>query len=439
MASQPPPPGLPPDEIPRRAPWKAIAALVGAVGVAAAIVVFLSPKDEPPPPADPAPVEDPRPVRAPSVPAPARSTPAAAPSSSDIAAQKLFAQAEAVERSGDPEKSMQAWREVFTKHPGTSYARQAETRYRTANDALVASLERDFETARKGAASLASAGRYAAAIEALRAYQKEQPREALRQRADAEIASLENHSRAVFNEAVRAAQALTKEGKVDEAIALFEAPAKGGIPEVASRSAAALADLRKLAEESRKVSDAKQSEESRRALREKVAPKVLAAVRARRYEEALRELDQAGTDPAVAEERAAVLSAAQFWEAFLKAARAHASQETTVLLEGNRRLSGKLISVTAERITLEGPAGSAEAPLDKIHGDQVVAWTLGKTLPTGEGASYVKAALFFFCEGNDDVARLYFATALEKGADLTQPERVFRSGFLRAAATPAKK
>ena len=437
MASHPPPPGLPPDETPRRAPWKPIAALGGAVAVAVAIIVFLSPKDAPPSPADPAPIEDPRPARPTSAVAPARTS--SAPPTSDAGAQKLFAQAEAVERSGDPEKSMKAWREVFTKHPGTSYARQAETRYRAAHDALAASLEREFETARKGAAAHASAGRYAAAIEALRAYQKEQPREALRQRADVEIASLENHSRAVFNEAVRAAQALTKEGKVDEAIALFETPAKGGIPEVAARSAAAIADLRKLAEESARVTDAKKSEETRRALREKVAPKVLAAVRARRYEEALRELDAAGNDPAVLEERAAVLSASQFWDAFLKAARARTAQETSVLLDGNRRMSGKLTSVTADRITLEGPGGSAEAPLDKVHSDQVVAWTLGKTLPTSDAATYVKAALFFFCEGNDEVARLYFATALEKGADLAQPERVFRSGFLRAVTAPAKK
>ena len=421
----------PTEAIPRRTPWLAIGGLGAAVAVAVAIVVLLSPKDEP------APAALPEPPPAPRAAAP-RAAPAAAPvpARDDSAAQKLFARAEATERSspGDYEKAMKAWREVFAAHPGTAWAKRAEEKYRAASEALATFLEREFESARKGASALAAAGHFADAIEAVRAYQKEQPREDLRRRADAEIASLENQSRAAYNEAVREAQQLVKAGKVDEAAALLEIPAKGGIPEVAARGEAALAELRKLGGEARKALETGRTEEARRALREKAAPRMLAAVRARRYEEALRELDPAAPDPAVAEERAAIVAASQFWEAFLKAARGRTGQETALLLDGGGRLSGKLISVTTDRITLEGPAGTADAPLDKVHADQVVAWTIGKTLPSDDAATCVKAALFFFCEGNDEVARLYLATALEKGADIAPAERVFRSGFLRSAS-----
>jgi hypothetical protein len=328
---------------------------------------------------------------------------------------------------------MQAWKDVFAKHPGTPQARRAEEKYRAASDALAAGLDREFESARRAAEAFAKDGRYAEAVESISAWRKGQSREALLRRADAEVAALENRSRAAYNEAVRAAQERVKAGKPGEAIALLEAPAKGGIPEVAAPSAAAIAELRALAAEATRADEARRLDEARRELREKAAPRALASARARRYEEALREFDPASPDPAVAEEREAIGLAAQFWEAFLKAARARTGHETSLLLDGGRRLSGKLAAVTAERLLLDGPAGAAEAPLDKVHPDQVVAWTVGRTLSADDAATYVKAALFFFCEGNDDTARLYLATALEKGADLAKPERVFRSGFLRAA------
>ena len=44
------------------------------------------------------------------------------------------------------------------------------------------------------------------------------------------------------------------------------------------------------------------------------------------------------------------------------------------------------------------------------------------------------AALFFFLDGRDDLARSYLATAKEMGADIREPERVFREGLLRSVA-----
>ncbi|MBI3854996.1 MAG: hypothetical protein HY293_04815 [Planctomycetes bacterium] len=87
---------------------------------------------------------------------------------------------------------------------------------------------------------------------------------------------------------------------------------------------------------------------------------------------------------------------------------------------------------------LETGDGTAEAPLDKLHADLLVGWTLGRSLPAEEALSYVKAALFFFCEGRDDLAKLYLATAREMNGRVDEAERVFREGFLRAAMSVKK-
>jgi hypothetical protein len=327
---------------------------------------------------------------------------------------------------------MAAWREVFAAHPGTAAARLAEERYRAAGEALQRLRDREFESVRKAARARAAAGHFVDAIEAVRAEAKD-PR-----LAEVEIAALENQSRAAFNDAVREARKLAREGKAAEAALLFEAPAKGGIPEVAERSRAAIADLRKLAEEGRRAADGRRAEGAHREFREKGAPGILASVRARAYPAALRDLDPAAADPAirdaVAEEREAVSRAAEFWEGFLKAARARTGQEVSILLRDATRLSGRLVAVRDDRIDLEAPPGISGVPFEKIHADQVVAWTIGKTLPAAEASTPLKAALFFFCEGNDDAARLYLATALERGAAIEAAERVIREGFLRAAA-----
>jgi len=68
----------------------------------------------------------------------------------------------------------------------------------------------------------------------------------------------------------------------------------------------------------------------------------------------------------------------------------------------------------------------------------LVGWTLGRSLPAEDPVSYVKAALFFFCDGRDDLARLYLATARELRGPADPAEKSFREGFLRAA-TALKK
>jgi hypothetical protein len=79
-----------------------------------------------------------------------------------------------------------------------------------------------------------------------------------------------------------------------------------------------------------------------------------------------------------------------------------------------------------------------EAPLDRLHADLLVGWTIGKTLQAEDGVTYVKAALFFFCEGRDDLARLYLATARELNGPVAPAEKMFREGYLRAAAAVKK-
>ncbi len=421
----------PPPEPARRGPWLALGALAAAAGMAVAIVVLFSPEDGVPPPPEPPP-EAPRPASR----RPAAAVPPSAAPKNDAAAQAAFARAEAVERArpGDYEAAMAAWREVAAGHPGTPWARKAEDRRRAAGEALATYLEREFESARKGAAALAAAGHFADAVEAIRAYRKEQAREALRARADAEIASLENQSRAAYNEAVRDAQERAKAGRFEEAFSLLGLPAEGGIPEVAARSAAGLAELRALAAQAASAEEARRIEEARRTLRDRVAGRVLPAVRARRYEEALRELGPASAHPAVAEEREAILAASRFWEAFLKAARDRAGRPAALLLADGRRVSGKLAAVGADRISLDGPAGPVEAPLGKVRADQVAAWTIGTALSAVEAATQLQAALFYFCEGDDEAARIHLATARERGGDIGAAERVFRSGLLREAS-----
>jgi hypothetical protein len=128
-----------------------------------------------------------------------------------------------------------------------------------------------------------------------------------------------------------------------------------------------------------------------------------------------------------------VADASSFWEAFLKTLRAKTGQDAVLLLADGKRLSGRIARIQTDRVVVETGDGAAEAPLDKLHPDLLVGWTLGRSLPAEEAVSYVKAALFFFCEGRDDLAKLYLATARELNGRSDEAEKVFREGFLRAA------
>ena len=438
-------PLLPPEE-PRRIPLKfwllAAGATVALGGVAT--IVFLRPSPAPPP-AENVPVpKEPSTARAETKKGPeARAKPIEA---EEAAARELYSAAEAFDRAnpGDPEKVAPKYLEVFHHHPTTAWGRKAEQKARQLQKTLEASLEREFQGVRKDAETLAAAGLYLDAVEAVQDYLKEQTKDALRRRAEREIASLQNLSREAFNRTAQQAGRLAKKGEYAEAIASFEKLKEGSILEVSDRCAAAIEQLR----DARKGFDAsvvsKQAEESHKAFREAAGPKALALFRARRYEEGLKELDAAAAEPGaaglkddLARERAAVAQAAAFWEAFLKTLRAKASQDVTIASTNPKepRIVGKLVKLAPDRAVIDTGDATAEAAFDKIHLDQVVAWSIGKSLPAEDASTYVKAALFFWLDGRDDLARTYFATAKELGAEIAEPERVFREGLLRASGS----
>jgi hypothetical protein len=424
----------------------AIGAVVALVLGAAAFVVLRRSG-----PAEPAPAE--KSAEAPSSkearPAPGRAAaePAAAAAPEERLARERYEAAEAFERAqlSDYEGRMARWREVVAQHPTSSWARKADEKYRAAAASLQTILDREFEGTRKDALALAAAGHYVDAVETLQTYRSTKTRELLKRRAEVEISSIENACRLAFNEAAAKARDLAARGNFAGALPLFESLAGGAIPEVAERCRTSIGQLRRAAEERERFLAAKKGEDARRAFLEEVAPKVLGLVRARRYDEALQELSAAASAPAnaaikeeIAAERASVADASAFWEAFLKALRGRVGQEASLLLADGKKVAGKISRVQDDRVVVETGEATAEAPLDRLHADLLVGWTLGKTLAAEEGLTYVKAALFFFCEGRDDLARLYLATARELNGPADAAEKVFRGGFLRAAAAAKK-
>jgi hypothetical protein len=255
------------------------------------------------------------------------------------------------------------------------------------------------------------------------------------QGAEVNIATIENSSRSAYNQAVVKAHELAQTSNYADAAGLFESVKKGAIPEVAARCDTSIAELRESAATFARYQERQKREAIHKAFREEAAVTILPHLRARLYEAALKEIDGATKNPvyaplkdALAEERAALADANAFWEAFLQALRSRLNQETSFLLADGRRISGKLTGILPDRIVLEG----GDAGMNKLHADLLVGWTIGRTLPAEEAGSYLKAAMFFFCEGRDDLAKLYLATARElKAPAVDAHERVFRAGFLR--------
>jgi hypothetical protein len=364
-------------------------------------------------------------------------------SSEERRAKDLYDAAEAFERAqpADYEQRAAHWREVVTTYPTSAWARKADEKHRATTASLQAFLDREFESTRKDARALAAAGHFVDALDTIRAFKNSQTRELLRRRADVEIGALENGSREAFNAAAAKAKDLAARRDYAAALALVESVAGGAIPEVAARCRSAIDQLRNAVAAQARHDESRKGEEARRAFRRDVAPKLLGLVRARRYEEALQELGSSAAPllkDDVAAERAAIADASSFWESFLKAARARVGQDATVLLADGRRVSGRIARVQPDRIVLDAADGAADAPLEKLHADLLVGWTLGRTLPAEDPVSYLKAALFFFCEGRDDLAKLYLATARELSGDAAAAEKVFREGFLRAATALRK-
>jgi hypothetical protein len=355
-------------------------------------------------------------------------------------AKALYDAAESFEGAepGDYERRAARWREVVTTFPTTAWARKADERHRAATASLQAFLDREFESTRKDAQALAAAGHFVDAIDTINSFKASQTRDLLKRRADLEIGLLENSSRLAFNETAAKAKELAAKQSFAPAIALFEALAESAIPEVAARCRVAIEQLRAASEAHELWAGTRRGNDARKAFRESSAPKLLELVRARQYDDALRELSSAASANAdlkevIASERASIADASSFWEAFLKALRARSGQDATILLADGKRWTGRISRIQADRIVLDLGDSTVDAPLDKIHADLLVGWTLGRTLAAEDPVSYLKAALFFFCEGRDDLAKLYLATARELNGQVDEAEKVFRGGLLRSA------
>jgi hypothetical protein len=397
-----------------------------------------------------APAESPGPLaaeRGPARPAKKDAAPVdkAPESTEERQAKDLFDAAEAFERAepGEYEKRAARWRDLIVRFPTSSWARKADERQRAANASLQAFLDREFESTRKDAQALAAAWQFVDAIDTIRAFKNAQTREVLKRRADVEIGVLENSSRLAFNETAAKAKDLAARQSFPAAAALFESLAESSIPDVAARCRVALDQLKKAAEAQAVWAESRKADDARKTFRESTAPKLLGLVRARQYDEALGELSGAAATNAelkedLAAERALIADASSFWEGFLKALRGRNGQDVTILLADGKRVTGKISKVQPDRIVLDVGESTVDAPLDKLHADLLVGWTLGRTLPAEDPVSYVKAALFFFCEGRDDLAKLYLATARELNGPVDAAEKAFREGFLRAAMSLKK-
>jgi hypothetical protein len=437
-------PLLPVDPDPPPRPKRSI--VLAAVGAAAAAIVaagLLATRGGGPPPAEgPAPLAGDRgSARAP------KKEPGAAGAPGDAAeerrAKELYDAAEAFERAdpGEYERRAAHWRAVITTFPTSIWARKADQNYRATTTALEAFLDREFESTRKDAQALAAAGHYQDAIETIQSFKSAQTRDLLKRRAEVEIGVMENASRLAFNEAATKAKELAAQRDYAAARALFESLAGGAIPEVAARCRTVIDQLRNALAAQALHAESRRKEEARRAFRESAGPKLRSLVRSRQYDDALKELalpSSAALKDDIARERAAVADASSFWEAFLKTLRSRVGQDASLLLADGRRLAGRIAKIQPDRIVIEAAEGSVEAPLDSLHADVLVGWTIGRALAAEDPMTYLKAAFFFFCEGRDDLAKLYLATAKELNAPTEAAEKVFREGILRSA-TPLRK
>lgn len=256
----------------------------------------------------------------------------------------------------------------------------------------------------------------------------------------------ENASRTAFNNAAIRAKQLAAKRDYTGAAALFEELRKNAGPEVAQSCTSALAQLKAAAADHKAFEQERLTEGAWKTVRTELVPKLAALVRARAYVGAMKELEAAARNEAwaplhdtFADESAAVGEAFGYWTAFKNALIERRGQVVSILQLDKKRHTGKLAHIHEDWFQIETPEGLTDIPLATLHADILVGWTLGKTLPANEGASYVKAALFFFCEGREDLARRYLATAHELKGHADGAERIFREGLLRQAAAPVKK
>src|SRR6185503_7148337 len=125
-----------------------------------------------------------------------------------------------------------------------------------------------------------------------------QTRDSLKRRADLEIGAIQNACRLSYNESSSRARELMSKGDYPAAVALFDGLGRSAIPEVAAKCKTAVDQLQAAAAAHARHAELRKGEDVRRAFREEAAPRILGLVRAKQYEDALRELSSASGSPA---------------------------------------------------------------------------------------------------------------------------------------------
>ncbi len=436
-----PPPPPPPEPGKKSLPWLWIAIGLGVVLIGAAGVAIFLPGPKPDdstggPTAAPsaAPTSRPASSAAPTPPPPKVTA------EEEKAAKVLFDEAKAFEDQDKPDLALQKYLDLSIKYPFSALAHQAGERSVEIEKRLKDLFVKEFEAARQASEKAVAAGEVVKAIEGLRAFAATASNDMVRRRAEGEAAQLENDARKAYNEALQKADALAKEHKYSEAAELLRAASERSIEEVrtaAEKDRAALAEAGKAWGEWRARQQVEAAEES--ALKKVKA--LLPKLKARKYDEALKELEAAAKSPAYVPvaailegDRALAAAAASWWEAVLKGLKARAGQEAAFQTADGKWTRGKLTKILEDRLIVRIEDTDVEVPLDKLHDDQVVLLATGRGgLAEGSGETYAKAAMWFFLEGKAETSRLYLATAKELGFAADSLEKSWREGYLRAA------
>jgi len=334
------------------------------------------------------------------------------------------------------------YHQVCLRYPFTAAGREAAGQCVAKEAAARETVDKEFNEARRAVEEIRKEARIADAIERWREFLGKTAKEPLRRRAEAEISILEREAVRAYNDGVRKARERAQAGAFDESAACLESAAKGSTPEVREALAE---DLESLGRWRRRAADRRAQEAAAAAearFRDR-ARRILDKARARKYDEALADLDAALAEPALAAakevleaDRACLAAAAAFWEAVLKNLKGRLNQEASFQLSDGKWTRGVLKRIGESGLTLQVDANAREIVFGALHPDQLILLALGRGgLPDGTGESYSRAAMWFFLEGKDPVARLELATASELGADMASLESAWRRGFLRTALT----
>lgn len=371
---------------------------------------------------------------------------APAPAGSQDPADEAIAQLllEDAAKKGSPDRPdlvMSAHHDVSVRHPFTKAGRKAAARCVEVEAELVKMTDREFGVARDAAEAMRKEGRYADAVASVRAYSDSVTKEPLKRRAAAYVAMVENEARSVYVKAVLAARKSIDAGAVEEAVKLLKAASEKSTEDVkaAAEGDLVLLDRHARAEEAKRAKAAE--EQALNAFGDR-AVQLLKRARERAYADALKDLDAAIADPALAvckdrlvTDRAAVAAAQSFWEAIQKTLKARVNQDVILKKTADKEpTKGTLKKVHESGLSVRLDTSSTDIPLAELDSDTLLLLGINRDgLPEDAGASYAAAAIWFFIEGRHDFSRLQLATASEMKADLAHLESAWRQGFLRLA------